>query len=254
MQTVSELIGKPLLTRSGAYLGCVRNVQTDARCTRIRNLEYFDREEEELLLPASAVAEYGADALVVKSAARQACKNCVPLPLKTRAFSHRGDELGAIDDFTREGLLLTGVTLSDGRTYPLARLRKVTDAAVLDLSDPAEHAGGNTDKEARAEKERENAALSREAAAPSSTETPDGEALAGAANGNVSAAGAPPRKQAGQALLTGKILPEPLLDARGNVLAPAGTRVTAEVIRRAMAHNKLFALTTIISRNFFQKR
>ena len=241
MQTVSELIGKPLLTRSGAYLGCVRNVQTDARCTRIRNLEYFDREEEELLLPASAVAEYGADALVVKSAARQACKNCVPLPLKTRAFSHRGDELGAIDDFTR-------------RTYPLARLRKVTDAAVLDLSDPAEHAGGNAAAAARAEKERENAALSREAAAPSSTETPGGETLAGAANGNASAAGAPPRKQAGQALLTGKTLPEPLLDARGNVLAPAGTRVTAEVIRRAMAHNKLFALTTIISRNFFQKR
>ena len=169
MQTVSELIGKPLLTRSGAYLGCVRNVQTDARCTRIRNLEYFDKEEEELLLPASAVAEYGADALVVKSAARQACKNCVPLPLKTRAFSHRGDELGAIDDFTREGLQLTGVTLSDGRTYPLERLRKVTDAAVLDLSDPAERAGGNT-AAARAEKERESAALSREAAAPSSTD------------------------------------------------------------------------------------
>lgn len=253
MQTVSELIGKPLLTRSGAYLGCVRNVQTDARCTRIRNLEYFDREEEELLLPASAVAEYGADALVVKSAARQACKNCVPLPLKTRAFSHRGDELGAIDDFTREGLQLTGVTLSDGRTYPLARLRKVTDAAVLDLSDPAERAGGNT-AAARAEKERGNAALSREAAAPQGAAPDTTDVGAGAANSNVSAAGAPPRKQAGQALLTGKILPEPLLDARGNVLAPAGTRVTAEVIRRAMAHNKLFALTTIISRNFFQKR
>ena len=53
---VSELIGKPLLTRKGEYRGCVKNVQTDARLLRIRNLECFDAEEEEFLLPASAVA------------------------------------------------------------------------------------------------------------------------------------------------------------------------------------------------------
>ena len=135
-ETVSELIGKPLLTKSGEYLGCVKSVQTDARYGRIRNFACFDRDEEDFLLPASAIAQFGQDALVVQYAARRACKNCVPLPLKCKTYSQSGDELGAIDDFLRSGTELTGVVLSNGQAYPLERLVKVTDVAVLDLSDP----------------------------------------------------------------------------------------------------------------------
>ena len=135
-ETVSGLIGKPLLTRSGEYLGCVTNVQTDARFARIRNFVCFDREEEDFLLPASAIAEYGQDALVVRGTARNACRNCRDLPLKCKVYSQTGDALGAIDDFLRSGACLTGVVLSGGAAYPLERLVSVTDVAVLDLSDP----------------------------------------------------------------------------------------------------------------------
>lgn len=53
------------------------------------------------------------------------------------------------------------------------------------------------------------------------------------------------RKAAGRGLLTGKILPQDLHDARGNVLAREGTIVNADVIRTAMRHDKLYELTLL---------
>lgn len=269
-ETVSELIGKPLLTKSGEYLGCVKSVQTDARYGRIRNFACFDRDEEDFLLPASAIAQFGQDALVVQYAARRACKNCVPLPLKCKTYSQSGDELGAIDDFLRSGTELTGVVLSNGQAYPLERLVKVTDVAVLDLSDPfvpPKTRKAPAQKNAPPTKERarecaaaalpdaetdekahtapaapyEEVASLRETAAAVAEESAQREEGAAPPKSG----GTRPAVRAGKGLLTGKILPADLVDVRGNVLAPAGTRVTADVIRRAMAHNKLFALTML---------
>ena len=45
------------------------------------------------------------------------------------------------------------------------------------------------------------------------------------------------------------LLPADLTDVRGNLLAAAGTVVTAGVISRAMAHGKLFALTLLCCGN-----
>ena len=298
-ETVSELIGKPLLTKSGEYLGCVKSVQTDARYGRIRNFACFDRDEEDFLLPASAIAQFGQDALVVQYASRRACKNCVPLPLKCKTYSQSGDELGAIDDFLRSGTELTGVVLSNGQAYPLERLVKVTDVAVLDLSDPfvpPKTRKAPAQKSAPPAKERarecaaaalpetetvgeqphaaqaaryEEVASLRETAAAVAEESvereegaappdavaetaapPDAETVGEQPHAAQTAAppksgGTRPAVRAGKGLLTGKILPADLVDVRGNVLAPAGTRVTADVIRRAMAHNKLFALTML---------
>ena len=70
---------------------------------------------------------------------------------------------------------------------------------------------------------------------------------AGDANGGAPQ-GAPPGRLAGSALLTGKTLPEDLRDARGALLAPRGAVVDAAVIRRALQHNKLFALTCLCTR------
>lgn len=295
-ETVSELIGKPLLTKSGEYLGCVKSVQTDARYGRIRNFACFDRDEEDFLLPASAIAQFGQDALVVQYASRRACKNCVPLPLKCKTYSQSGDELGAIDDFLRSGTELTGVVLSNGQAYPLERLVKVTDVAVLDLSDPfvppktrkapaqksappakerarecaaAALPDAETDEKAHtapaapyeeaaalrvtaaavADGEREEGAAPPDAVAeteaPPDAETDGKKARAAQIAPPPKNEGTRPAVRAGKGLLTGKILPADLVDVRGNVLAPAGTRVTADVIRRAMAHNKLFALTML---------
>ena len=43
----SDFIGKPLFTRGGERAGYVKNVQTDARLSALRNLECCDDEEEE---------------------------------------------------------------------------------------------------------------------------------------------------------------------------------------------------------------
>ena len=57
------------------------------------------------------------------------------------------------------------------------------------------------------------------------------------------AAPAQPAPKAGSALLTGRRAPADVTDARGNVIVKKDTVITAEVLRRAMAHNKLFELT-----------
>ena len=77
----------------------------------------------------------------------------------------------------------------------------------------------------------------------------DGEESEIAADDAANADGGPapyrPRKAAGRGLLTGKVLPQDLLDARGNVLARAGTEVSADVILCALRHDKLFELTLL---------
>ena len=69
-----------------------------------------------------------------------------------------------------------------------------------------------------------------------------------AASGTGGANGAPPGRLAGSALLTGKRLPDDLRDARGALLAPRGAVVDAALIRCALRHNKLFALTCLCTR------
>ncbi len=266
-KTVTELIGKPLLTRGGAYLGCVRSVQTDTRLRQIRNLECFDKDEEEFLLPVTAAEQYGSDAVIVRGGARRAYKNCIPLPLKCAVFSQEGKELGKLDDFVCDELRLTHVVLSDGSRYETERLARVADAAVLDLSAPLPPANRpaarqrRTATPAEAEQENKRSAETEPAERRAAAAERAAERAAGPAEQTAAARAAEPAAQtapaaaktnarqseprAGSALLTGKILPADLLDAYGNVLAPAGTRVTEQVIRRALAHNKLFALTLL---------
>ena len=72
--------------------------------------------------------------------------------------------------------------------------------------------------------------------------------VANGANDSGAPQGAPPGRLAGSALLTGKRLPDDLRDARGALLAPRGAVVDAALIRCALRHNKLFALTCLCTR------
>ena len=291
---VSDWIGKPLLTRGGERIGYVKNVQTDKNLRRVRNLECVGEEdEEEFLLPASAVAQWGKDAIV---AARRAnsCKNCLPAPFGVAVYSAGGEALGPIDDFARDGLDITGIRLADGKLLPVGALRSLTDTAIVDPDGALSPVVRRQKAPARPKAARAKPAQAAQEIAPAAQEAaPDGPAdelaaarpaaagigsaaepaHAGAPESGTSAAadaapqggavpaesssengtqepsGAPlPRKRAGSALLTGKTLPDDLLDVRGNVLAPRGTVVTAETIRRAMRHDKLFALTLLCTR------
>ncbi len=271
---VSDYIGMPLLTRGGERIGYVKNVQTDKNLTRVRNLECCDEEEEEFILPLSAIASFGEGATVVKSPAAKGCKNCLPAPIGREAYSTEGAPLGHVRDFGREGALLRTLVLSDGREIDAARIAGVTDTVLVDLSEDfvpkpvarakrkekspcqdAEHAcRANADCRADSPAGRSAGGQSASAdgaeevltvrAAFSPSRDAESEIAADAAETDTENK-APARKAAGRGLLTGKILPQDLLDARGNVLARAGTAVSADVIRTAMRHDKLFELTLL---------
>lgn len=131
---VSELLGKPLITRGGERIGYVKNVQTDRAVRRIRNLECCDQEEEEYLLPLSAT-EAGKDAVVVRSPAARPCKNCISAPLGMTVYSADGEELGRLADLALEEGNIVRLLLSGGQSIAAERLLSVTDAAIVDLSE-----------------------------------------------------------------------------------------------------------------------
>lgn len=293
---VSDYIGMPLLTRGGERIGYVKNVQTDKNLTRVRNLECCDEEEEEFILPLSAIASFGEGATVVKSPAAKGCKNCLPAPIGREAYSTEGAPLGHVRDFGREGALLRTLVLSDGREIDAARIAGVTDTVLVDLSEDfvpkpvarakrkekspcqdAEHAC-RANADCRADSPAGRSAGGQSASADGADAAEQTARDAGSGGQSASADGAeevltvraafspsrdaeseiaadaaetdteskaPARKAAGRGLLTGKILPQDLLDARGNVLARAGTAVSADVIRTAMRHGKLFELTLL---------
>lgn len=131
---VSELLGKPLITRGGERIGYVKNVQTDRAVRRIRNLECCDEEEEEFLLPLSAT-EAGKDAVVVRSPAARPCKNCISAPLGMTVYSADGEGLGRLADLALEEGGISRLLLSGGQSIAAERLLSVTDAAIIDLSE-----------------------------------------------------------------------------------------------------------------------
>lgn len=255
---IGEWIGKPLLTRGGERIGYIRSVQTDRALARVRNLECCDEEEGEFLLPVTAVERFGKDAAIVRAPAPP-YKDCVSAPFGMAVYSREGELLGRIDDFGREGTRVTSLLLTGGLCVPVGQLVSAADAAIVDrtgetarrpriLCRPAARA-----RAAQGEGgEREQAAAEK---GPAADETLAADSAAAgdkaarelrAERGRELRDRRPPGRLAGSALLTGKTLPGDLLDARGNLLAPRGTVVDADVIRRALRHNKLFALTRLV--------
>lgn len=294
---VSSYIGLPLLTCGGERIGYIKNVQTDKNLTRIRNLECCDNDDEEFILPITAVANFGEGAAVVRCPSARGCKNCLPAPIGKEVFSTSGDPLGRVRDFGREGAFIQTVLLSDGRELPVQRVTGVTDAVLIDLSENfaprpvsrtrkrptqaaragdagslplPETSGDNSGPPARPEREKEhapgaaanenlpNGAANKDIPGGAANESVPDAATYGAEESSAARTEASPgdgapaaerqrssARRAGSGLLTGKVLPADLLDPRGNVLARAGTTVDAEVIRRAMRHEKLFELTLL---------
>lgn len=181
---VSELLGKPLITRGGERIGYVKNVQTDRAVRRIRNLECCDEEEEEFLLPLSAT-ETGKDAVVVRSPAARPCKNCISAPLGMTVYSADGEELGRLADLALEEGVISRLLLSGGQSIAAERLLNVTDAAIIDLSEDfvPKGTGTRTARRSSATKPRAPRAKSPAEGRPSEENAADAEisATAGAA-------------------------------------------------------------------------
>ena len=253
---IGEWIGKPLLTRGGERIGYIRSVPTDRALTRVRNLECCDEEEGEFLLPVSAVEHFGKDAAIVRTLAPP-CKECVSAPFGMAVYSRAGELLGRIDDFGKEGARLTSLLLTGGLCVPVGQVLSVADAAIVDLTGevtrrprilrrPAADAEAADAEAADAEAADAEAADGKKASAQESGALPHEQTAKRSERARERRAERPAGRLAGSALLTGKTLPSDLLDARGNLLAPRGTVVDAAVIRRALQHNKLFALTQLV--------
>lgn len=243
---IGEWIGKPLLTRGGERIGYIRSVQTDRALTRVRNLECCDEEEGEFLLPVSAVEHFGKDAAIVRTLAPP-CKECVSAPFGMAVYSRAGELLGRIDDFGKEGARLTSLLLTGGLCVPVGQVLSVADAAIVDLTGEVTRRPRVLRRPAAdAEAADAEAADGKKASAQESGALPHEQTAKRSERARERRAERPAGRLAGSALLTGKTLPSDLLDARGNLLAPRGTVVDAAVIRRALQHNKLFALTQLV--------
>lgn len=276
---VSDFIGKPILTRSGECIGYVKNIQTDKKLSRLRNLECCDNDEEEFLIPFSALASFGQDAVVVKSLAAAPCKDCIPAPFGMSVYSAEGTLLGQADDFLRDGKQISALLLSDETQIPVSHLSAVTDTAIVDPNGKKRTASrSSSPKKTGTSRKKSNQNLQTERSAepesPTLKESDEDsfiviaaektEKTVNTANREIAAtaATAAPIDQsddiseeyaanlrAGRGLLTGKILPRDLKDARGNILARAGSVVSAQTIRKAMEHDKLFELTLLCCGN-----
>lgn len=224
MQKLSELIGKPLFTRTGELAGTVKNALLAKNLRILRAFEYFDDQEDEHTVPLSSVVS-AEDALIVRSLAERRYKDAVPAPFGVAAYSETGENLGNVCDFGLNGGEVTSLVLTSGREIETARVVSIGDALIADLSSPLPVRPAKTSRMRTAARRTERAEEPEKDTAPRQIPAPQ----------------AVPK--AGSALLTGKRVPEDVRDARGDIVVRKDTVITAETLRRAMAHNKLFELT-----------
>ena len=130
-ELVSDFIGKPLCTRQGDCIGYIKNAQVNKTFRRIRNFEWCDNEEEEHLLPCSAVLSCGDGAVVVKGKTTLPIADCIPLPFGKPIYTARGAALGYAADFVCDGLCLTELLTRDGTRIPTDTVRAAGDVLLI---------------------------------------------------------------------------------------------------------------------------
>ena len=232
MQRLSDCIGKNIFTKSGENAGTVKNALLSKNLKTVRAFEYFDDREDEHELPASSVIS-AQDALIVKSLAERQYKDAVPAPFGMQAYSETGESLGNVCDFLTENGEVRALLLTGGQEIEAARVAGVKDALFFDLTSPLPL------KQKKSAPARKRPSPEGGSPAPSQEGRP-------AAQPREAARPAAVKPKAGSALLTGKRVPADVCDVRGNVIVKKDTVVTADVLKRAMTHNKLFELTLCV--------
>lgn len=232
MQRLSDCIGKNIFTKSGENAGTVKNALLSKNLKTVRAFEYFDDREDEHELPASSVISVQ-DALIVKSLAERQYKDAVPAPFGMQAYSETGESLGNVCDFLTENGEVRALLLTGGQEIEAARIASVKDALFFDLTSPLPL------KQKKSAPARKRPSPEGGSPAPSQEGRP-------AAQPREAARPAAAKPKAGSALLTGKRVPADVCDVRGNVIVKKDTVVTADVLKRAMTHNKLFELTLCV--------
>ena len=256
---LSQLIGRLVVSRTGEQLGYV----TAARLTRdyaaVSCLVCADADEEEFLLPFRALLSVG-DVLIVGTR-RLSQLTGIASPIGKAAYLHTGEYLGTICDVELDQPPFFVVSGEKQERIDVA-CAAIAESVVVYPNAAARRAAGVAKKKGQTVAERKSPMRKEDtvilpSSAQTATQQPD-------ALRNAQATAQPDALQKTQAVaqqpdvlrseqsqqvgfgrtdLLGQRISEDVFDNRGQLVARAGERVTAELIGRARRENYLLKLT-----------
>lgn len=244
---LSTLIGKPVLTRAGDRLGYVTAAHPARDLKKISSLVCADDDENEFCLPARAILSVS-DA-VIAGGARLKAPTGIESPIGKRAYSHTGEELGALSDAELgeiPSLLITGDN---------GQLR--CDAACATIGETVIVYPSPEDRRPAAAKRRhtpkKNTVAATMSEIPAAT-PPSPPPMSEQDMQKMQSAPEPPRRDGfriDRTNLLGRRVKKSVYDETGAPIALAGERITPETITKARRKNKLLALTVNTLTNLY---
>ena len=245
---LSTLIGKPVLTRAGDRLGYVTAALPARDLKKISSLVCADDDENEFCLPARAILSVS-DA-VIAGGARLKAPTGIESPIGKRAYSHTGEELGALSDVElgeTPSLLITGDN---------AQLR--CDATCATIGETVIVYPSPEDRRPAAAKRRhtpkKNTVAATMSDAPSAATPPPPPPMSEPNMQKMQSSPEPPRRDGfriDRTNLLGRRVKKSVYDETGAPIALAGERITPETITKARRKNKLLALTVNTLTNLY---
>lgn len=240
MYRVSDLLSKPLITLADArYEGTVGNIYFDNRLRRGKYIELFDEDEnpEQRFVELNKV-NIGVDAAVIAHDGYLTCEwnseldNLAPNPINASAYNPDGKSLGRVTDVLMDGTTVTGFEVS-GVVMPADTLLSYSKNLLIfnDTGKPVKLA---KPKPKIPPPEKASAAV-HVTQAPPEPQVAVPEKLRAPVS-------APPPQATAYNFLLGKTTTDPIIGPSGQMIVPAGTVVTPEVIERARAEGKLVRL------------
>lgn len=271
---ISSLVGKPVLTRSGEWLGYVIALRLSRDFKKLSCLICADGDEEEFFLPMRAV--FSAEDAVIAGGKRADAPTGIPCPVGRPAYTHTGEFCGAVADVDLGDA--PALMIADGsgeRRVPVSCTVPGETVIVYPSEEERRRAGSGRRKTAGMHRTAvpHSAPARRESVVPVPSEEQDKAAKAGPALSSDE----PPARTSGEVPaaeeehtatkepataghvayrldrtnLLGRRVKRSVYNARGVAIATAGERITAEIIARARRENRLLALTVNTLTNFY---
>ena len=245
---LSTLIGKPVLTRAGDRLGYVTAALPTRDLKKISSLVCADDDENEFCLPARAILSVS-DA-VIAGGARLKAPTGIESPIGKRAYSHTGEELGALSDVELgeiPSLLIAGDN---------GQLR--CDAACATIGETVIVYPSPEDRRPAAAKRRhtpkKNTVAATMSEVSSAATPPSPPPMSEPDIQKMQSSPEPPRRDGfriDRTNLLGRQVKKSVYDETGAPIALAGERITPETITKARRKNKLLALTVNTLTNLY---
>ncbi len=213
---ISMLIGKQILSQNGNTLGYVKAAYLSRNFQTLSSLVCVDKEEEEFYLPARAILALQ-DALIAGKS-RLKTPSGIPFPVGISAYSHFGEWLGQVTDFSFDTPPAFLVQREEIQTVCPVECVSVGETLLLYSSPEAKNKGQH--KKTRKAEERET------------PPSPEHSSIVPEENANA----------LGRVNLLGRRVKLTLRDKFGRIIASEGERVTPDVISRARRENLLLRL------------